>query len=115
MAEEESKYIRIKTPELTQAEKVKILKRVEKINCNETTDKLIDSGYRVVYPTMSGVKPGEGTTIPASGGAVIKFYPDSEYHGSIYSEFIKNDSIKSDSDALSNKIEQQIKIETKNS
>lgn len=114
MAEEESKYIRIKTPELTQAERVKILKRAE-INCNETTDKLVDSGYRVIYPTMSGVSPGYGTTVPASGGAVIKFYPDSEYHGSLYSEFVKNESIKSDSDILSSKIEQNINIDIKNS
>ena len=114
MAEGEAKYIKIKIPELSQEDEIKILQRNE-INCDETTDKLVDAGYRVVYPVMSGVEPGKGDIIPASGGAVIKFYPDSEYHGSLYSKFMENDSIKADSDSLISKINSDITIETENS
>ena len=45
----------------------------EGIDCEEKNDENIDPGYRVVYPTESGVAPGKGTLVPLSGGALVKF------------------------------------------
>lgn len=45
----------------------------EGIDCGEKNKENIEPGYRVVYPTESGVTPGNGTLVPLSGGALVKF------------------------------------------
>ena len=45
----------------------------EGVDCEEKNNENIDPGYRVVYPTESGVDPGKGTLVPLSGGALVKF------------------------------------------